>query len=176
MMMAGRFNKSNVAGIQDRDVFVDSNVLINLFWSTSGSEFWEIECSKIYNALLRQGNKLFVDFWVISEIVNRILRIEYKKHQSYQEFKQFRDSEQGKDILSDIYSIVENRILEDFHVVEKSFSKKDIKEFLTIDSLDFMDKEILRTCKTHNFVLLTNDKDYRDSTIDILTCNRNILN
>ena len=92
------------------------------------------------------------------------------------DYKQFRDSRQGKTILSDIYNIVKDRILEDFCVVGKSFSEDDIRDFLIVDSLDFMDKGILDICKENNFVLLTNDKDYKNSDIDILTCNRQILN
>jgi len=174
--MAEKFNKDTVFKLFDRDVFVDANVLINLFWSTSGSEFWEIECSNVFRALLRQGNKLFVDFLVISEVVNRVLRIEHKALNPEQEFKHFRDSEQGKIALSDIYSIVKHRILEDFSVTEKSFSEVDIRNFLTINSLDFIDKGILKTCQKNKFVLFTNDKDYKNSEVDILTCNRNILN
>ncbi|MDR1699307.1 MAG: PIN domain-containing protein [Prevotellaceae bacterium] len=173
-MMAERFNKYNVSGLQNRDVFVDANVLISLFWSTSGGEFWEIECSKVYRALLRQGNRLFVDFLVISEITNRILRIEHKGLQPEQNFKQFRDSKQGETALSDIYSIIKNRILEDFNVIENSFSEADIENCLTINSLDFIDKGILKICQENEFVLFTNDKDYKDSDIDIITCNRHI--
>jgi predicted nucleic acid-binding protein len=175
MIMAERFNKDSVFKLHDRDVFVDTNVLINLFWSTSGSEFWEIECSTIFRALLRQGNRLFVDFLVISEVVNRVLRIEHKILQPEQDFKRFRDSEEGIITLSDIYSIVKNRILDDFSVTEKSFSEIDIRNFLTINSLDFIDKGILKTCQKNEFVLFTNDKDYKNSDIDVLTCNRHFF-
>ena len=43
-----------------------------------------------------------------------------------------------------------------------------------VDSLDFTDKAIERVCSENSFVLLTNDKDFKDSTIDILSCNRNL--
>ena len=173
--MAEKFDKNSVFKLFDRDVFVDANVLINLFWSTSGSEFWEIECSTIFRALLRQRNKLFIDFLVISEVVNRVLRIEHKMLQPEQDFKRFRDSEEGKATLSDIYSIVKNRILEDFSVAEKSFSEVDIRNFLTINSLDFIDKGLLKICQKNNFVLFTNDKDYKNLDIDVLTCNRHFF-
>lgn len=173
--MAERYNIVRIAEIKNRQIFIDANVLIYFNWST-GSEQNEISYSSLYQELLKQKNRLFVDFWVISEVVNRILRIEHKRQQSGKQFKQFRDSEQGKTVLSDIYNIVENRILEDFFIVEKSFSEDDIKSFLIVDSLDFIDKGILKVCQENNFVLLTNDMDYKDSDIDILTCNKQILN
>jgi predicted nucleic acid-binding protein len=173
--MAKRFDKNKISEIQNRNIFVDANVLIYLNWTT-GSEKYEIDYSVVYHKLIKQRNKLFVDFLVISEVVNRILRIEHKKQNPDVPFKQFRDSEQGQSALSDIYKIIENQILEDFNIVGKSFSEDDIKGFLNVDNLDFMDKGILRICQENNFVLLTNDKDYKNSDIDILTCNKQILN
>jgi predicted nuclease of predicted toxin-antitoxin system len=44
-----------------------------------------------------------------------------------------------------------------------------------MDALDFLDKGILKTCQDNNFVLLTNDKDFKNANIDILTGNPYIL-
>lgn len=174
--MAERYDINRIAEIKDRNIFVDANILIYWNWASAGNEQNEIDYSSVYSELMKQENKLFVDFLVISEVINRIFRIEHKKLQPAMDYKQFRDSRQGKTILSDIYNIVKDRILEDFCVVGKSFSEDDIRDFLIVDSLDFMDKGILDICKENNFVLLTNDKDYKNSDIDILTCNRQILN
>jgi len=174
--MAERYGIKRISEILDRNIFVDANVLIYLNWAVAGNEQYEIDYSSVYLELMKQKNNLFVDFLVISEVVNRILRIEHKKQQPNQEFKKFRDSEQGKTILSDIYSIIENRILDGVSIIGKSFSENDIKSFLTVDSLDFIDKGILNICRENNFVLLTNDKDYKNSDIDLLTCNKLILN
>lgn len=175
--MAKRYDIKRIAEIENREIFVDANVLMYWNWSGTGTDSmqYEIEYSSVYMALIKQKNKLFVDFLVISEVVNRVLRIEHKKQQSEQNFKQFRESEHGKATLLDIYSIIESRILDNFGIAGKSFSKDDIKNYLTVDSLDFMDKGVLAICKENNFVLLTNDKDYKSSGIDILTCNRKIL-
>ena len=174
--MAERYGIKRVAEVKGRDVFVDANVLMYWNWANAGSQQYEIDYSFVYMELLKQKNRLFVDFLVISEVINKILRIEHKKLQSTMEYKQFRDSKQGKTALSDIYNIIENQILDNFHIVGKSFSEDDVKSFLVVDSLDFMDKGILAICKENDFVLLTNDRDYKNSDIDILTCNRQILN
>jgi predicted nucleic acid-binding protein len=85
--------------------------------------------------------------------------------------KQFRDSPEGRQILSDIYLIVENQILSKFNVTGNAFSKTDILGFLTVNSLDFSDKGILKICQDNNFVLLTNDKDFKSANVDLLTRN-----
>jgi len=173
--MAIRYKLDDIPKLLDRKFFVDANVLIYLFWST-GSIKWEIEYSTVFSSLLKQSNKLYVDFLVIAEVINQMLKTEHKKNFSTLLFKQFRDSTDGQQVLSDIYLIVENQILTQFEVTGNSFSKTDILNFLKVDSLDFLDKGILKTCQDNGFILLTNDKDFKNADIDILTCNPIILN
>ena len=45
---------------------------------------------------------------------------------------------------------------------------------LTIDRLDFNDKIILDVCKTQDMILLTNDSDFADADVDILSANPKI--
>ena len=45
-----------------------------------------------------------------------------------------------------------------------------------IDELDFVDKSTVSIFQENSFVLLTNDKDFRNSDIDILTGNTHTLN
>jgi len=45
-----------------------------------------------------------------------------------------------------------------------------------IDELDFVDKATVDLCKEYNLVLLTNDKDFKNAGLDILTGNPSILN
>jgi predicted nucleic acid-binding protein len=167
--MDGKYRLNNVSQLQNRDIFVDANVLIYLFWPTGKP--WERSYATAYLSLLKQANKLYVDFLVVSEVINRVLRIEHGKRSSSIKFKQFRDSAEGQQILSEIYLIVEKQILNQFNVSGDVFSKADVLNFLTVDSLDFLDKGILKTCQDNNFVLLTNDKDFKNADIDILTCN-----
>ncbi len=179
--MANVFALNQIEKFSDRKIFFDANVLIYLFWP-SGSNFWENSYSKAFAKLLRNKNELFVDFLVISETVNRIYRIEYEKYlfknnysrQQYS-YKYFRNGNEGKSVLSDIYLIVKSSILNHFSVVGKPFEKNDIENFLVVEPLDFVDKAILSICMENNFVLCTNDSDYRYSNIDILTSNPAIV-
>lgn len=172
--MAAKYNLQSIAQLQGRDVFLDANILIYLFWPT-GSISWENTYASAFARLLRQQNKLCIDFLVISEVVNRAIRSEHVKLQPALKFKQFRDSQEGKEALEDIYKVVENDILSRFHFIGKEFSKDEVNQFLNVDSLDFFDKAILKICQENNCVLLTNDKDFRTADIDILTANPVIL-
>jgi predicted nucleic acid-binding protein len=168
--MAAKYKLHDVSQLQNRDIFVDANVLIYLFWPT-GSYAWEQSYARVFRDLLRQKNSLFVDFSVISEIINRTLRIEHEKKQPCTKLKDFRNSLEGKNTLSDIYLIVKTNILSRFTVIGKAFGKQDIEQFLVVNDLDFVDKSILTICKENALVLLTNDRDFKNADIDILTGN-----
>lgn len=174
--MAIRYSTNNLSVLQNRKIFFDANILIYLFWP-SGSHRWENEYSTIFANILRQQNELFVDYIVISEIINRAMRLEYDKStlKTSLTFKQYRDSSEGQLALYDIHLIVKSSILNRFTVVGKAFSKTDILALLTVDSLDFSDKGIILTCKENTCLLLTNDADYKSADIDILTANPTIL-
>lgn len=173
--MATKYKLQDYAHLSGKDIFVDANVLIYLFWAT-GQHSFESNYARVFRNLLRQGNKLYVDFLVISEVVNRVLRIEHQKLNSNQKFKEFRNSQEGKDVISDIYLIVQNEILSSFKIIGKSFDKIDIEGFLIVDQLDFVDKATVSVCTENNLVLLTNDRDFKNSGLDILTGNPHILN
>lgn len=181
--MANRYLLNQVGTIPNRRVFFDANVLIYLFWP-SGHYYWERNYSKAFASLLRQNNELYIDFLVISEIINKTHRIEYEKHlrsnnnltKQRFSYKNYRDSVEGQSALSDIYIIANDSILTTFSVIGKSFNKNEIQNFLTVETLDFVDKAILKICLENDYVLCTNDRDYKNSAIDILTSNPAIVN
>ncbi|MGB5793581.1 hypothetical protein, partial [Poseidonibacter sp.] len=138
---------------------------------------WEDKYAKVYDDLDVPDNDFVVDFLVISEFVNRAMRLSYdiyldEKGFNSREipFKDYRNSTDGKETLSDIYELVKE-LLKHFTVIEKSYSKIDIESMTLVDNLDFTDKAIVKICEVNNYILLTNDGDYKYSNIDIITCN-----
>ncbi len=179
--MKKRYSSKDISSINNRQIFFDANVILYIFWPT-GKYTWEKHYSSIFGLLIRQNNVLATDFIVISETLNRIIRIEYQKYlyernlkNDDYKFKEYRDSSDGKEVLNDIYNIVKTKILTKFSIIGKTFQKSDIETFLTVDSLDFSDNAILSLCKENNCILLTNDKDFTESDIEILTSHPALL-
>lgn len=169
--------RTDVEQLKDKEVFFDANILIYIFWPTA-SYNWEKYYASTFAKLLRQKNTLIVDFITISEFINRAIRIEHEKYMnehSYLPFKDYRDSHAGQEALSDIYTKIKEDILKRFDVVAHRFFKPDIEKLLVVDNLDIGDKGILEICKTNNYVLLTNDADFNNSDINILTSNPRML-
>lgn len=173
--MAITYKLQDVDKIGKSSLFFDANIIIYLFWP-SGRYFFEENYAKVFKYLLKNGNTLCVDFLVISEVINRILREEHKKINPTQKFKDFRNSQDGKETIKDIYTIVEDTILNQFKIIEKPINKQYIQEFLQIDELDFIDKAIVSLCKENSLILITNDTDFKNSNLDILTGNLKIIN
>lgn len=116
-----------------------------------------------------------VDFLVISEVINRVLRIEHSKWDPAIKFKDFRDSRDGKDALNDIHTIIKGNILNRFNMEGKIFNNQEIENLMVLNDLDFVDKATASLCLEKSMVLLTNDKDFKNSGLDILTGNPRIL-
>lgn len=172
--MPSKYNLQTIAQISERKIFIDANILIYLFWPT-GETSWETSYATIFRNLLKQNNELYVDFLIISEVINRVVRIEYAKSQTTLKFKDYRNSPEGQETLADIYLIIKDNILRQFSVVEKTFNHQELEQFLMVDELDFVDKATLSLCQENEFVLLTNDRDFKSANIDILTTNPQIL-
>ena len=169
------YRLQDVSQLLDRNVFVDANILIYLFWPT-GSHRFEQNYARVFRTLLRQGNDLYIDFLVISEVINRVLRIEHSKLNSNINFKTFRDSQDGKDALDDIHTIIKGNILNCFNIEGKIFNNQELENLMVINDLDFVDKATVSLCSEKSLVLLTNDGDFKNTGLDILTGNPRILN
>ncbi len=179
--MAQCFGLNDISKVSNHSFFFDANVLIYLFGS-SFDQHWGKEYSKIYNLLLHKDD-LFIDFMIISEFINREARISYQSHldfynisKSQLTFKDYRNCQDGIDVLNGIYETVKVDILTKFNIIEEVFSKSDIVEFLIINSLDFNDKAIRNICLKNNYILVTNDSDFINTGLNILTANNKILN
>ena len=172
--MKGRYNKNTVAQIAGKSVFFDANILLYLFWHT-GANKWERHYASIFGLLLKQQNQLVVDFMVVSEVINRAMRIEYEKYKISTglncKYKTYRNSTDGENALKAIYIIIKNNVLNYFLVDGKINTKSDIESYLTVDHLDFNDKSIVSLCLEKGYILFTNDGDYSACDVDILSAN-----
>lgn len=167
--MIARYSLSNIATLKGRKVFFDANILIYIYWP-SGSHVWESKYSSAYGKLVKQRNELVIDFMVLSEFINRAMRIEHGKYNETHtplSYKAYRNSADGVETLSDIYTLVNDEILQRFGVIGKTYMKADIQSFLHVDTLDFNDKAIVPLCAENNLILLTNDSDFASSPIEI---------
>lgn len=172
--MKMRYTASNIPSLKGRTFFFDANPLIYIYWPTSPNSQEVVDYGSVFATLIKNNSTLAINEIVISEIVNRVLRIEFgKTGMSKDKFKDFRDSADGHSVQEDIYTIIRNRILDKFQIVSEIYSKEEVTSLLSISKLDFNDKVIELLCKKKNMILLTHDHDFSASDVDILSCNKN---
>jgi predicted nucleic acid-binding protein len=178
--MPARFRITDIEHFSERNIFFDTNILLYLFWPIQ--PYWETRYESVYNVLLKNNCSMYIDFTVISEFVNKAISIEYgiylainKLDRQSFTYKRFRNSVDGQQCIADVYSLVKTIILYDFQITGKYFDEKDINQFLSLNQLDFSDKAIESLCQEHGFVLLTNDRDFQNSNIDILSENKKLV-
>lgn len=172
--MRMRYSASSIPSLKDRTFFFDANSLIYIFWPTSPDSQAATDYGSILATLIKNNAILAVNEIVISEIINRILRIEFNKTKLPKDkFKEYRDSTEGQSVQQDIYKIIRNKILNRFQIVNELLSKDDVATLLDVSTLDFNDKIIELLCKKKNMILLTHDYDFSSSSVDILSSNKN---
>lgn len=178
--MRKRYKISDIPLLINKPVFFDANVILYIFWPTGNNDF-VYRYSSIFARLLKNKTKLYVNFIVLSEVVNRAIRIEYRKFiensidKTQFEYKDFRNSNEGKEAIDDIYQVLQRSVLSKFDITSTPYSKNDIIGFLKAGKLDFCDKGIELECKINDFILVTNDSDFFDSELEILSANRKLL-
>jgi predicted nucleic acid-binding protein len=180
--MSLRIKAIDVASVKDRQLFFDANVLLYLFGSVgTSSNQWAINAyTAIFNQCLKMQSVLCVDVFVLSEFINRFLRIEYENHlrteglnRNQFNFKNFRSTTEGVQVAQDVEMVVKGQILKRFKMVGKLFDESDIST-INLANTDFNDALIVKTCKNHQCILVTNDADFCGADIDILTANNKL--
>ena len=154
-------------------VFIDTNILIYLFSPdfVSSNERNIEQYSKILEILLEKNAQIYISSVVVSEFINRILRIDYeKKKDTYPDFKRdYRGSNEYKETLKLILKELK-KILKISIKIDDSFSEFDIIEWYKKDTnqdLDFNDLNIAFLVEKNNLKLLSNDSDFENFGINI---------
>ena len=179
--MIQKIQHETIQKMKDKRVFIDANILLYIFWPT-GNRNWSKEYSSAFKILMSNQISLVIDRTTLSEFINRALRHEYEKHfresnqtKSNLPFKEFRNETYGLETIREVYSIVKEKILSKIEFLDKKFNKDEIIELLKDEKGDFNDNIIIQFCKESNLILLTNDGDYKNAPIDILTANPVLL-
>ncbi len=151
------------------NVFLDTNILIFLFSPdfVSSNEYQVDTYSKIFEMLVEKQNNMYINSLVVSEFLNRCLRIDFDKNfqddnKSKHYKNDYRGSSEYKQTLNILLKLL-HKMLNVFKIqqLDDDFSKfETISEFEKSDELDFNDLVISRTVLNQNLKLLSDDKDF----------------
>lgn len=167
-------------------LFLDTNIWL-LIYGVQEPQEPEDKRIGIYSEALKQilSNKcqVYIDVLVVSEFINvyakKMWAISKKDNAAFKNksFKVFRNSADFEPIAGEIADNV-RRILKDCTCVESGFestSVNDIIEEYAKGKSDFDDQVFTSLCQKHNFKIVTDDSDFKDCNVHVITANEQLL-
>ena len=149
----------------------------------TGSNDREKKLTGIYTAALRDilaaGTEVVLDVLVLSEYLNRFLRMEMRAfpRRRFADFKRFRQSPHFRAVglraaghAKEILRITECRD----HEFEPKTVEQAIERILSGTS-DFNDEMLIETCRRNGWKMVTHDGDFEYGGIEVLTANRRLI-
>lgn len=171
---------ANYAFLPGEPILVDANVWLYLHPpAAQPTPSWAAAYSGVYSRLLRAKARPVVDALILSEYLNRYVRLEYDAtwKASYPKFKDFRQSPGGVNVLQAAVAEI-SHILKTTVAYDTPLSKVDLPAVLNAvqsGTLDFNDGLLIQNCRLHGWKLLTNDIDMSVGGIELLTANKKLL-
>lgn len=161
-------------------VLVDANIWIYLQppISKPGPGYsWKY--STALKNLLKAKATPIIETLVLSEYLNRYLRIEYQAGwlAHYKEYKEFRSSSDFATVAAAAIGDA-RKILQIASPVDTPLSSTDLTCILVeteAGTIDFNDGVLLETCRLRGWKILTNDSDMKLGGIEVLTANPKLL-
>jgi len=142
----------------------------------------EFEClpgdySSAFLRAIEAKSKLFTDVLVLSEFINAYARKRWTTSSSNKNFKEFRKSKEFKPIAEEI-AYAAKKITDRCTLLDSGFSDVQIDDVLTDYAKgkhDFNDQIIAELCRKKKLTLVTNDADFKNYHIPLLTALPHLL-
>ncbi len=163
---------------KEQQLFFDTNIWIFIYGAHNTPGDQRV---KTYSRALKRaknaGATIFIDGVVVGELINRGVRDDYAFHHPPQpgrmNFKTYRQTPEYAASARAVASSV-RAILRQCQLVESVFASCDIETELSgfeSGQTDWSDQMIVALCHEHNLILMTDDGDFGESGLIILTRN-----
>jgi len=159
-------------------LLIDANVWLSIYGPQAQSDYRSQSYSKALAKILKAKCNIFLDVLILSEFINRYSRLKYNLQGYSSGFKSYRQSPFFKPVAKEIADAV-RRILKCCKCIENGFISIDLNNILDdyeSKCPDFNDQILAELCRSRSLKFVTNDSDFRDFNITILTANKNMLN
>lgn len=177
-----RAHADDIARVPHQDVVADTNVLLYVFGELARTRAREQqEYAKALTAARQAGKRLIVDFVIISELTNRILRIEFERFRDAREspdeleFKRnFRGTAEYRDAAHTISTIILPpifRLCRCRNASHTSASILDLSAQMVKTGCDLTDLHIAYLALQNQAIVLTNDADFASLDVDVISAN-----
>lgn len=160
------------------ELLLDTNIWLFVFGPQKPGSKKATTYSRVLANILAANSRIYIDALIVSGFINAYARLKWNvMGNPHGNFKRFRKSRDFKPIARDIAADI-RRVLRHCHRVEDDFNVLNIDRLVTEfergDS-DFNDQVIAALCRNRGLKLVTDDGDFRDCDIPIVTANKRLL-
>jgi hypothetical protein len=169
--------------INDR-LFLDANIWLLIYGPVPRSDkdkFLKNIYSNAFKYMLSNNSQIFVNGLLLSEFINAFGRFEFNRikpeFEWYNGFKKFRNSPEFTKVAKEI-AVQSKKIMDLSSRCDSMFNSMNIDNLLTEygkGHLDFNDQLYLNLCKANGLILVTNDSDFKNCGVPLLTANPALL-
>jgi predicted nucleic acid-binding protein len=136
--------------------------------------------SKVLSDALRSQSTICVDVVALTEFANRFLRTLYRRgnwENKGIEFKNYRGIGEYEEDVAETAAAVK-RIIDRCRIIDTPLSSLDIDSIISDfekNKRDLNDVIIAELCKSNNLILVTDDADFKDYDLRLITGNPRLL-
>jgi predicted nucleic acid-binding protein len=165
------------------ELLLDTNIWIFLYGPQKPGSAQVAHYSKGFQNILAAQSRIYIDVLLVSEFINTYAKLKwniFKKNnpaRKNETFKVFRNSSDFKPIAQEIADAVK-RISSHCIQVESGFESINLTALVNkyaLGKCDFNDQVFASLCQNKDLKLITDDGDFKDYGVHIITANNRLL-
>ena len=162
------------------ELFLDTNIWFFIFGPLGREEQSNYKrdiYASAFQRILKAESRIYINALVASEFINSYVRWEWKWNKEDIPFKRFRNSDAFRSIAHEV-SVSMKKVLNHCIRTESRFNDMDAGRLLdefAQGRIDFNDQIIREVCKKSKLKLMTDDRDFANQGIPLLTANKRLL-
>ena len=161
----------------EEQLLLDTNIWLFIF----GPQDYSRSEVEIYSSAIRRilaaKSRIFIDILIVSEFINAYSRILWRQSGTNIRFKEFRNSQRFQPIAREVAQQI-TRVLSYCSYLDSQLDQIEMPDLIgeyAKGGNDFNDQVIGISCRIRNLKLITDDRDFGDQGIAVLTANNNLL-
>ncbi|MEI7589825.1 MAG: PIN domain-containing protein [Deltaproteobacteria bacterium] len=163
---------------QNDELLLDTNIWLLLYGPQGKSHSSKDIYSEAFARILKAKSRIYIDMLIISEFINTYARTKWKQVASQEKtFKEFRNSTVFKPIAEDVAADVQ-QVLKHCSRISIDFESLNINGLINEyagGKSDFNDQILVLLCEKNGLKLITNDGDFHQYEIPVVTANKKLL-
>lgn len=177
--MARIYDARSECIFENKRILFDTNVWISIYGNDPSRE--RAAYSDFYGSALSKGNKIVTCVNVISELFNRMCKIEYEILFGRGEYHLLKSRRQSNaDYIERVESVRDTclSILEECDLIGEAFGSGGLESQLNEAAkgfLDLTDAALVANCLSNALIFVSHDSDFAHVDFDLVTANKRVL-